>query len=868
MVGFSSKQRHMGTSARNQLVMNPMNTIWGFKSLIGRKFSDPIVQEAIKGFPYEVVQQPGDEIGIKVHYSDEDHLFSPKQLTAMFLTYLKQTTEKAISKPVADCVISVPDFFTDTQRRALLDAAAIAGLNCLRLMNDTTAAALSYGIYKQDLPEESEKPRNVVFVSMGHSSLQVCISSFHKGKLKVLSKAFDPTLGGNNFDQRLVTHFAEVFDKKYKIDSLRRPRQRLRLANEIEKLKKNMSANSTSIPLNIDCFADDKDVSAHMARSEFLDLCQDLMERVTSTVQDALAKSGLKAGEIDSVEVVGGSCRIPAVKDAISAVFHHGVSTTLNMDEAVARGCALQCAMLSPTFKVRDFKIEDIQPYPIMLKWRAAMEGEEGEMVVFKEGDAIYHSKVLSFYRKEPFELEACYQYPNNIPYLNPIIGNFRVKNVSPTEEGEASKVKVKVRMNIHGVFFVKSATMVEKQKVEEEESMESEPTAPSQSESQAPNSQDNSQEGGNAVGSEQPTEGATPTEDATPTEGATPTEATDSSTADQPMSEPGEQSVPPEQNGATPPEQNETTPPEQNPSDSDKSQKPGKKEEQAKQAEAKKPKKPTIKYVDLPIDEQTPSLAKTLLDRAREKEVNMAYQDQLEKERADAKNAVEEYVYNTRDKVEYSLSEFIAVEEKGKFLELLNATEEWLYDEGEDQPKKVYVARLEEMKKLGNPVLVREQEWEGRPKAFDLLAGVIVHYEKILEQHAAGDEQYAHIEPGEMQKVREAVDTKRQWMHSQMQVVSALPKHADPPVKCVEISAEQKNLETTCKPIVTKPKPKVEPPKDDQPKPEGGEGTNTEGEQQEEDKMEEAAPGSAEQTTRAGGSQPKQDEQEDMDLD
>ncbi|CAI8027430.1 Heat shock 70 kDa protein 4 [Geodia barretti] len=478
IVGLGEKRREMGTSARNQLVMNPKSTIWGFKHLIGRSFSDPFIKRERQGLPYDVVETGRDGLGIKVPGGEAPQTYSPEQVMAMFLTYLKKVAESSLGKPVVDCVISVPSFYTDRQRRALLDASTIAGLTCLRLMNDTNAVALAYGIYKQDLPAENEKPRNVAFVDAGHTSLQVAICSFQKGKLKVLSKAFDPELGGRDFTQRLVTHFKQDFSKRYKLSSLDKPRPTLRLFNECEKLKKNLSANTTSIPINIDCLAEDKDVSGHMKREQFVEMCEDLLKRVRAPLEDALAKSGLKVEDIEAVEVVGGSCRVPAIKDIISDVFKRDLSTTLNMDEAVARGCALQCAMLSPTFKVRDFSIVDIQPYPIRLQWQTIMEGEDGEMVVFKEGDQIYHSKILSFYRKSSFELRASYQLPSLLPYPSPHVGTFSVKDVKPTESGEASKIKVKVRLSIHGIFFVKSASLIEKLPAGSEEAMETDKPA------------------------------------------------------------------------------------------------------------------------------------------------------------------------------------------------------------------------------------------------------------------------------------------------------------------------------------------------------------------------------------------------------
>ncbi|XP_003390556.1 PREDICTED: heat shock 70 kDa protein 4-like isoform X2 [Amphimedon queenslandica] len=815
MVGFTPKERVMSTSAKNQSISNLKNTITGFKALVGRSFSDPVSQSEIEGQPYEAEQLPGDKIGIKVNYLDEAVVLSPEQITAVMLTYLKQITQKALEKPVSDCVISVPSYFTDSQRRAVLDASSISGLNCLRLLNETTAVALAYGIYKQDLPEEKEKSRNVVFIDMGHHALQVSVCAFNKGKLKVLSKAADHLLGGRDFDKRLLHHFAEEFKVKYKIDALSRIKQTARLRNECEKLRKLMSSNATPIPMNIECFMDDKDVSSKMKREEFEDLCKDLLERVKVPILEALRKSGLKRDDIYGVEIVGGMTRVPAIRKIISDIFNKECSTTLNQDEAVCKGCALQCAILSPTFKVRDFAIQDTQPYPIQLLWE--INGEPGDMTVFLEGDSIYHSKVLTFYRKEPFVLQVKYKDQKALPVSNSNIGKFLIKGVKANEEGESTKVKVKVRLSIHGIFFIKSATLIMKQaeemetgQIEEIQNVESDTKAEPKSDTQA-SPADSETQSSNSDASLQSQE--KPQDD-----------VTDNDTMDSTVPQPeGPSST--SENGQ---------------------QKSDVSTAQTEKSPATKKAKQTYKHVDLPVDETTYSLSKKVLEEAFEKEVAMIQSDKLEAEKADAKNSVEEYVYDMRDKLEGPLSQFVNEEDKTKLMSLLEATEEWLYDEGEDQAKKVYIERLADMKKQGDPIVARMREFEFRDSSFNELGHVVVRYEKILMEYEQGDEKYNHLSKEDMEKVQEATTAKREWMNSKMQAQQKVPLTADPVVKVSEITMAKENLYAIVNPIVSKPKPKVEPPKDDQAvEGEGGDETGKE-ENKTEDKMEDVPPAPA----------------------
>jgi molecular chaperone DnaK (HSP70) len=265
-VSMGERSRCMGTQAKNQMSSNVKNTVTNVKHLLGRKYRDKFVQQMSPHLPYTVVENPDGKIGIKVRYLNEEETFTPEQITSMVFAKLRDIAEAALKIKVNDCVISVPSYFTDCQRRSVLDSAYVAGLNVLRLLNETTAVALAYGIYKQDLPAPEEAPRNVVFVDMGQSSLQVSACAFHKGKLKMLSCAYDNTVGGFSFDQGMANEFIEEFKKKYKIDVNTKIKAKLRLLSEVEKLKKQMSANTMPMPLNIECFMDDKDVSSRMSR--------------------------------------------------------------------------------------------------------------------------------------------------------------------------------------------------------------------------------------------------------------------------------------------------------------------------------------------------------------------------------------------------------------------------------------------------------------------------------------------------------------------------------------------------------------------------------------------------------------------------
>ncbi|XP_074011340.1 heat shock 70 kDa protein 4L isoform X4 [Numenius arquata] len=736
-ISLGSKTRAIGNAAKSQIVTNVKNTVHGFKKLHGRAFEDPHIQAERVKLPYELQKMPNGSVGVKVRYLDEERLFAVEQITGMLLAKLKETSENALKKPVADCVISVPSFFTDAERRSVMAAAQIAGLNCLKLMNETTAVALAYGIYKQDLPALEEKPRNVVFVDMGHSAYQVSICAFNKGKLKVLATTFDPFVGGRNFDEALVDYFSEEFKTKYKLNVKENPRALLRLYQECEKLKKLMSANASDLPLNIECFMNDLDVSSKMNRAQFEQLCAALLARVEPPLRAAMEQAKLQREDIYSIEIVGGATRIPAVKEQISNFFCKEISTTLNADEAVARGCALQCAILSPAFKVREFSITDVVPYSITLRWKSSYEEGTGECEVFSKNHAAPFSKVITFHKKEPFDLEGYYTHPHEVPYPDSRIGRFTIQNVGPQHDGDNSKVKVKVRVNIHGLFSVASASVIEKQNIEGDQN-------------------------------------------------------------DTPM---------------------DTESSSKNQGRDDELAASGDKQDHPAQPKAKA----KVKSIDLPIQASLyRQLGQDLINCYIENEGKMMMQDKLEKERNDAKNAVEEYVYDFRDKLCGVFEKFITEEDSNKLTLMLEDTENWLYEDGEDQPKQVYMDKLQELRKFGQPIQERYMEHEERPKVLNELGKKIQLLMKAVEAYKNKDEKYDHLDPAEMEKVEKYISEAMNWLNSKMNAQNKLSLTQDPVVKVAEILTKSKELDGFCNPIIYKPKPKIEPPNDGQSKANG----------------------------------------------
>ncbi|PFH45190.1 hypothetical protein AMATHDRAFT_71930 [Amanita thiersii Skay4041] len=718
LVAFGPKQRAIGEAAKTQETSNFKNTIGCLKRLIGRSVDDPDIQEVEKKFINASLVDVNGTVGTQVNYLGEKHTFSATQIIAMYLGKLRDTAAKELKTGVTDVVIAVPGWYTDIQRRALLDATSIAGLNCLRLINDSTAVALGYGITKSDLPE-ADNQRHVAFVDVGHSSMSVSIVGFSKGRLDVKTTAYDRNLGGRDIDYALLKHFAEEFKSKYKIDVLSSPKATFRLAAGCEKLKKILSANNEA-PLNVESIMNDIDASSRLTREQLESLIAGTLDRIDPVIQSALKDSGLTLDQIDSVELVGGSTRVPAVRAKIQQAFSgKTLSFTLNQDEAIARGATFSCAMLSPVFRVREFHVHDITHYPIRVQW-APLEtdpDDDIELTVFPHGNGIPSTKVLSFYRREPFEVEAVYSEPAALPKgIKPFIAKFAAKEVPPDPKGDATVVKIKTRLNTHGVMSFEAAYVEE---IEEREE-------PSQQQS---NRMD-----------------------------------VDQSNADGSAS-------------ATPP-------PLQPPK-----------------------KKKIVKKKDIPFVVATKSLDKATIEAYRESENQMHAADKLVQDTEDRKNALEEYVYDTRGKLDDRYAPFVQAAEKAKLLAALQEAEDWLYsEEGEDATKSTYTTKLDALKVLGDPITFRYRESEDRPRAIAQLRDSINTY---MGQATSMDDKYSHIDDKEKQNVVEKCATVQKWLEDQIARQVEKGKNVDPVLTSAEILKKRDDLIFFATPIMARPKPK-----------------------------------------------------------
>lgn len=357
-VAFNDSERLIGDAAKNQVAMNPANTVFDAKRLIGRKFDDQAVQDDLKHFSFDVVNAAG-KAKVAVDFKGERRTFSAEEISSMILTKMKETAEAYLGKDVPNAVITVPAYFNDSQRQATKDAGTIAGINVLRIINEPTAAAIAYGLDKKGSGE-----RNVLIFDLGGGTFDVSVLSIDDGIFEVKSTAGDTHLGGEDFDNRLVNHFIQEFKRKHKKDIAGNKRSVRRLRTACERAKRTLSS-SAQAAIEIDSLFEGVDFYTSITRARFEELCGDLFRKTMEPVEKSLRDAKIDKNRIDEIVLVGGSTRIPKVQKLLSEYFNgKELNKSINPDEAVAYGAAVQAAILSgdKSEAVQDLLLLDVAP--------------------------------------------------------------------------------------------------------------------------------------------------------------------------------------------------------------------------------------------------------------------------------------------------------------------------------------------------------------------------------------------------------------------------------------------------------------------------------------------------------------------------
>merc|ERR1711939_791712 len=363
-VAFTDTERLIGDAAKNQCAMNPMNTIFDAKRLIGRKFDDPVVQSDCKHWPFKVVSDSNTP-KIQVEFKGETKTFAAEEISSMVLSKMKETAAAFVGKDIKDVVVTVPAYFNDSQRQATKDAGAIAGLNVLRIINEPTAAAIAYGLDKKSAGET-----NVLIFDLGGGTFDVSLLTIDDGIFEVKSTAGDTHLGGEDFDNRFVNHFVNEFKRKHKKDLSSNARALRRLRTACERAKRTLSS-SAQTSIEIDSLFEGIDFYTSITRARFEELCADLFRSTMDPVEKVLKDAKCDKSQIDEIVLVGGSTRIPKIQKLVSDFFNgKEPNKSINPDEAVAYGAAVQAAILTgdESEVLQDTLLVDVAPLSLGLE--------------------------------------------------------------------------------------------------------------------------------------------------------------------------------------------------------------------------------------------------------------------------------------------------------------------------------------------------------------------------------------------------------------------------------------------------------------------------------------------------------------------
>lgn len=786
LVAFQSGNRLIGEEAAGLIARYPDKVYAQIRDLIAKPYDYAKKRLDFLYLPYQIVEDSRGVAAIKV---DDGAVYSMEEMLAMILSYALDLAEFHSKVPVKDAVITVPPYFGQAERKALINAAQLAGINVLSLINEHSGAALQYGIDKNFANES----RNIVFYDMGSSSTYAALVYFSSYNTKEYGKTvsinqfqvrdvrWNPELGGQDMEMRLVEHFADEFNKQLGsgVDVRKSPKAMAKLKKQVKRTKEILSAN-TMAPISVESMYDDRDFRSSISREKFEELCEDLWEKALVPLKEVLQNSGLKTDDVFAVELIGGATRVPKLQAKLQEFLgRKELDKHLDADEAIVLGAALHAANLSDGIKLnRKLGMIDGSMYGYVMELDGVnlVEDENTKQVLVQRMKKVPSKMFRSIIHDKDFEVSLAYESADFLPpgVTSPVFAEYAVSGLAnATEKYSSRNLSAPIKANLHfslsrsGVLTLDRADAVieitEWVEVPKKNLTLENSTASANLSAEASASANSSAEAGSGDSAEE-----------------------------------GNGSL--HSDGST-----------SNPSNS------SEKEENIAQVTEKKLKKRTFR-VPLKVVEKTVGLGMPLSDEAladsKRKLMELNRKDADRKRTAELKNNLEGYIYSTREKIESSeeIEKVSTSEERQSFIAKLEEVQDWLYMDGEDAAAGEFEERLNMLKAIGDPIFFRLNELTARPAAVEQARR---YFDELQEIVRGWQTKKPWIPKDRIDEVLGSADKLRKWLDDKQAEQEKTPASSTPVFTSEEVYEKLADRQATVAIVdrIPKPKPKVTKP-------------------------------------------------------